>query len=282
MPDSNPNTVSHSIRQFMRPVVKLMLRNGIDLASCMGEVRRLYVDVAQDAEFASNKGKTDSKKKISVSRIALLTGINRKEVRRILDTKDDQDEPDRAYSNRAVRVISGWTKDRKFCDENGEPYVLSVGATNGERRFEDLVKAYSGDLTARVILDELIRVGSVSEENPGKVSLVGKGYVPYQSNEAMLAEGSAAIRDLASTVAHNISRTDGEGTLLQLTVAYDDVPTERLRTLRAIVTRRAREFIEEQDQTISEFDRSRTPEPDSPGRHRIGVGLYLFEDDLNE
>lgn len=269
-----------AIRRILRPVLKLMLRNGVDLADFMAEIRSICVDVAQDEDFALRDRKGNPKK-ITVSRIAMLTGMNRKEAKRIMDLADGEVELDEAYSNRAVRVISGWTRDRKYCDEEGQPYALSMGSNTADRRFEDLVKDYSGDMTPRVILDELLRVGSVTKDESGQINLVSKGYVPVLSNYELLAIGSEAIKDLTSTVVHNLNRMDNGDEFFQKSVHYDDVPLEAVKFYRAMVKEDANAFIDDQNRKLAGYDRSNTPKIPGTGRYRVGLGLYYFEEEYD-
>lgn len=71
--------------------------------------------------------------------------------------------------NRAVRVITGWVRDPDFLDEDLQPKELPL--RNGTTSFEHLVARYSGGITVRAILDELIRVGAVIKLEKSKVKL---------------------------------------------------------------------------------------------------------------
>ena len=158
----------------------------------------------------------------------MLTGINRKEVTRI--QQEGSRRPDQSHTNRAVRVITGWTTDERFCDAEGRPRVLTYTGGSAKASFETLVRDYSGDMTPRVILDELIKAGAATTDTSGRVTLISPAYVPDNGNDDLLLVGSRAIRDLAETVATNIERQERENSLLQLSVQYSDV-TEAGRQL---------------------------------------------------
>jgi hypothetical protein len=70
-----------NLRKVMRPLVRILLRNGIDCVSVEEEIRRVYASVAMN-EFALQG------RKPTVSRAATLTGLSRKEVSRLLQLED--------------------------------------------------------------------------------------------------------------------------------------------------------------------------------------------------
>lgn len=266
---------------MLRPIIKFMLTRDIDLGTFTSIAKAVYVDVAQDNEFAiqSDAGK---KKRITASRVSLITGINRKEVKRLID--NGYTRPVKSYTNRAVRVVTGWVSDERFHDDRGEPAELSYGVDDASNSFERLVKQYSGDMTPRVILDELVRVGAVDVSKPETVTLVDKGYgyIPTKSEKQLLDISSKAIGDLASTVFFNLSKTETEKPLLQRTVYYDDVAIEGAALFKNIITKDANDFLKQQNKILSSLDRSHNPDIEGSGRYRIGVGIYYFEEDTNE
>ena len=263
----------------LRPIIKLMLRNGVDVAQFTSMARAVYVSVAQDEEFAlvGENGKT---RKITLSRISMLTGINRKEVKQLIDSVDVV--PRHTTANRAVRVLTGWVEDESFHDKGGEPKPLVYGRKSKEASFEELVHKYSADTTVRVILDELIHVGSVNVDDDGYVHLIEKGYVPVCSHEEMIAVGSRALADLANTAAYNIHRPKDSPARLQMTVRYDDVPVQGASYYRAMLKNDAEEFISQQNKNLSSFDRSITPEVEGTGRCIVGVGIYYIEELISD
>jgi len=250
---------------MLAPLVRVLLRHGVSHAEFASWAKQTYVKEAH-----SNFG-IDGKKP-TVSRLAIVTGINRKEVKRILDLPTDV-VPAVAKHNRAIRVVTGWLQDSTFKDANGEPLPLTYGDIDSS--FNQLVKRYGGDVPARALLDELSRVGTVSEEG-NTITLASKGYVPHESEEAMLDLFATSARDLLTTLDHNVS---GEGTArLQMSVAYDDVGAEGVKAFRQLSSKKALELLQELDSELSQHDRTKTPQAGGTGRYRTGLGVYLIEE----
>jgi len=256
-----------AVTRMLAPLVRVLLRHGVSHAEFCSWAKQSYVDEA-NAHFGID-GKNPT-----VSRLAIVTGINRKEVKRILDLPADV-EPAVAKHNRAIRVVTGWLQDSDFNDAKGQPLVLTYGDASSS--FNQLVKQYGGDVPARAVLDELVRVGTVTE-NENLIALASKGYVPHESEEAMLDLFATSARDLLTTLDHNVS---GEGKArLQMSVAYDDVGIEAVQEFRKLSSDKALALLKELDSTLSERDRGKNPSAGGTGRYRTGLGVYLIEEEV--
>ena len=278
---SDPSPHTSMMKKVLRPLVRLLLRNGVAFADFSDIARRVFVEVASEDFGLPGR-------KQSVSRISVLTGVNRKEVKRLLEEPEEK-ESAKKENNRAARVVYAWMRDGDFRTKAGKPKVLGWGDPQAEGSFEDLVKRYSGDMTARAILDELLRVGSVSiNDNKSKVTLVSSGYVPAGSDEEMLRLSGNSINDLLGTIDHNFSKIDhttgeeAEFTRLQLSVAYDDVPENGVELFRELSKEKSLELLNELDQFLAKQDRSVNPSVKGEGRYRTGLGIYFFEEPVVE
>src|SRR5262245_55906575 len=81
------------------------------------------------------------------SRIAILSGLTRKEVQRLLAQPPHAEAVTEEEYHRASRVITGWVRDPDFGDGKGHPHPLRM---EGKRAsFSALVKRYSGDIPVR-------------------------------------------------------------------------------------------------------------------------------------
>ena len=125
------------------------------------------------------------------------------------------------------------------------------------------------------MIDELVRVGTVKNVN-GKVSLLQKGYVPHQSENALLDIFSTSATDLLTTLDHNLHKTDDRR--LQMSVAYDKVTTEGRDEFRKLSAEQAMTLLKSLDKSLAKHDKDANPKTKGDGRHRIGLGIYWIED----
>ena len=132
-----------AVRRVLRPLVRILLRNGVPARAFIEHAKKVYVEVALN-EFAL------SDRKPSLSHASVITGLTRKEVSRLAVVEEDSDASDAKNYNRATRVVRGWVRDRKFRDRRGQPASLPV---EGDRSFSEVVRRHSGDMPARAVLD---------------------------------------------------------------------------------------------------------------------------------
>lgn len=268
MRPSHSQSLSAATRTLLRPLVRIFLRNGKAARSFFELAKQVYVDLAKE-EFGING------KKATISRIAILTGLTRKEVQALLTQPRHDDGSFEEEYNRAARVIAGWLKDSRFGDGRGHPAPLPLEGKRGS--FAQLVKAYSGDIPVRALLDELLHVGAVQQLKDGRICLRSRAYIPQKAAPEKLTILGTDTADLISTIDHNIY-VDPQNPRFQRKVMYDNVPIEAAQEFRAIAAARGQEFLEALDRWLSNRDRDVNPSVKGTGRVRLGVGLYHFEE----
>lgn len=263
--------LSTAVLRVMKALARVLLRHGVPFQVFEELAKRAYVEVAQ-REFAIPGRKQTS------SRVAVITGLTRKDIQRLSDAVPltDQDSIDR--HNRAARVIAGWVRDPAFQDSGSEPLELAFDGT--DPNFAELVRRYSGDMPPRAVLDELLRVGSVQRLDNGKLKLNSRVYIPQASDAQKLLILGTDVADLIYTIDHNLMQ-HANGPRLQRKVMYDNLPHESMEEIRALCRTRAQTLIEDLDVQISRHDRDANAQVHGTGRARAGVGIYYFEDDLN-
>jgi hypothetical protein len=259
-----------SVQKLLPPLVRILLRNGMAAKSFYESVKQAYVLVARK-EFGI------SGKEATTSRIAILTGLTRKEVQALLDMPVNREGRYEDEYNRAARVITGWLRDPDFGDGNGHPSPLRMA---GKRlSFGALVKRYSGDIPVRAMLDELIRVGAVRLIRDGRIALAVRGYIPQKGMDQRLAILGQDASDLISTIDHNLYG-DSSRPRVQRKVMYDNVPVDAAEAFRSIAEACAQEMLEGLDRWLSHRDRDVNPTTKGKGRVRVGLGVYHFEERL--
>jgi hypothetical protein len=97
--------------------------------------------------------------KVNHSKVAALTGLPRKEIRRILNRPTTRLEQDPATQMPSERVVRGWLTDRRFLTQQRRPKPLAISGKGSS--FERLVKEYGGDVSPRAVLEELVRSRTV-------------------------------------------------------------------------------------------------------------------------
>jgi Family of unknown function (DUF6502) len=256
---------------LLRPLVRILLRNNVSHRTFAELAKLVYAEVA-NAEF----GIAD--KKQTISRIAILTGLTRKEVQRLLAQPPDAQSIMEEEYHRASRVITGWVRDPEFGDGKGHPHPLRM---EGKRAsFSALVKRYSGDIPVRAMLDELMRVGAVKQLKDGRTCLVSRGYIPQKGLIEKLHVLGTDTADLISTIDHNVYQKPFKPRF-QRKVMYDNVPVEAAKEFQVLAASQGQELLEAIDRWLSRRDRDVNPASKGTGRMRVGLGIYHFEEPLD-
>jgi hypothetical protein len=260
-----------AVARLLRPLFRLLLRHNMSFGAFEEIAKRAYVDVAlRDFGIPG--------KKPSISRAAILSGLTRKEVRRLTSVPSNGPAIDGAQYNRAARVLTVWARDPDFTDAAGQPRRLEL--QDGPASFAELVRRHTGDMPARAVLDELMRVGAVQCGEDKRVALVARAYVPQRGGVEKLGILGADVADLIATIDHNIEQGAADPRY-QRKVMYEGVPIRALTGFRALSAARAQDLLEKLDSWLA----THTPtlandQPDAPCA-RVGMGVYYFEERLD-
>jgi len=260
-----------ALEQLLRPLCRLLLRHSIPFDALVDIAKRVYVNVAWHEFNVPGK-------KPTASRVAVLSGLTRKDVHRLLaDPVEDQSETFERY-NRAAKVTTGWARDAEFLDPQGKTRALDF---EGDQSFSTLVKRYSGDMTPRTILDELLRVGSAERQEDGRIQMVTRGYVPQKSAVDKLGILGRDVADLIDTIDHNLQH-GADDPRFQRKVMYAAIPAEALPAFRKLSAAQAQALLEKLDRWLAEHDVAPIARKDDEAaeRARVGLGIYYFEERL--
>lgn len=250
-----------------RPLVRRMLALGVPFGWVERALRALFIEVAA-AEFAlPGQRPTDS-------RVALLTGINRKEVRRLRSTRTRQPRSGTFGLNHMTSLVGRWTADPRTTDGRGRPRPLPYRAARGPS-FVGLARQVTADLAPGVLLEQLVASGAGEIRDGNVIALRESAFVPRRGSAEMLQILVEDPAELIETILRNA--LSGGEQLLQRKVYYDNVGTEAAVRLRRQVRREGQRFLTRMDRLFAQYDRDRNPR--APGGERLytGIGVYFFE-----
>lgn len=261
--------LTKAVTRMLHPLVRLLLRYEIPHSEFSELARRTYVDVAYKYFSIPNRKQT-------YSRVAVITGLSRKEVVRIKKLEEGEEQPKKPPVNRAARVVNGWLQDPDFLDQNGDPMVLQL---RGEQpNFEDLAMRYSGDITGRAILDELMRIGLVGKPDKNSVKLLHHGYLPRESNTEMIDVFSTHAADLMTTAIYNMDEEGHDDPRFQRQVTYHDLPESVIKEFEEYSHEKSRALLLDFNKWLARKKKTIKPKTDE-ATGRVGVGIYFFKND---
>jgi hypothetical protein len=274
MRNDSDTPLDRAVLILLRALVRLMLKRGVAHGEFAELVKRAYIDTAR-ADFAVPG------RKPSISRVAVLTGLTRKDVSRLLQEDAPTSEgATRRKINRAARVVSAWVGDASYRDRRGSPASLPFESET-QPSFSSLVNEHGGDVTPRAVLDELTRVGAVGRLKDGRVKLVQRAYIPQADESAKIDFLGTDVADLVATIERNLD-PENDAPFFQRKVAYDNLPGEYLPKLRALLARKGQHLLEELNADMSRHDRDVQGDQAEGDRHRAMIGIYYYEEESDE
>jgi hypothetical protein len=261
-----------AMARILRSLIHILIRNGISYGTFADLAKWLFVDVAK-RDFAIEA------RKQTISRVSVITGLNRKEVKRVSELTAPDDQASSERYNRAARVIAGWRRDQMFRDAKGKPADLPLSGEGAT--FQTLVKKYSGDMPFRAVLDELIRVDAAAHTDDGRVHLIARAYLPAGDESMKIHILGTDVAHLISSIRHNLE-PDDRGLFYQRKVMYDNLPDDVLPAFRKLSTDSAQKLLEKLDGWLSKRDRDTGREVKGTARNVAGLGIYYFEEPYDE
>jgi Family of unknown function (DUF6502) len=201
--------------------VKLMLAKGIAYPQLIELFKGLYIDLAVRDFAMTGKEQTDS-------RISLLTGIHRKDVKRLRALPpDDERVPDSV--SLGMRLINAWQLP-PFADEEGVPKRLArLARHGGDLSFESLVTSLSKDIRSRSVLDEWTRLGIATLDADDCVNLMTDAFVPHQGFAEKAFYFGHNLHDHAAAAASNL--LGEKSPYLERSVQYNRLPASVVQGL---------------------------------------------------
>ncbi len=259
-----------AVRMMLKPLVKLLISQGVSHGDFAEAAKDVYVEVAI-RHFEKSK-------KVNQSKIAILTGLTRKEVKNVID-RAMSSEPYNKNHSRPSRVLAGWHSDPRYIGPYGVPLEVpydSVG-TDGPS-FTALVKTYSGDMAPRPMLKELVRVGAVVELENKTLKAVRRDFEAEALSPELVERLGKVGHYFFSTTAANIEKKEqGSGNFDRRVYTEDGLTAESIREFDTYMKRRGQEFLEELDNWFVSKEKSDKGKPD-----RKGTGICLVHYVVNK
>lgn len=234
MGTDHKNVLARAIIKILRPLIRVLIRNEVTHAELTELVRLTYVEVAYEAYSIPGQ-------EMTFSRVAVLTGLSRKEVVRLKGILEAEEVLVKQKPNRAQRVVHGWLTDKDFVDRKKQPKELPVKGSGGS--FQALVQRYSGDITYGAVLDELNLIGVTELTDENTVRLVNKAYIPFKDELEKVRIMSVCVSDIFETAVYNIEDTQGEPRF-QRQMVYNGIEEKLVDEFRSLSGEKATELFD--------------------------------------
>jgi hypothetical protein len=261
--------------KLLRPLVRILLRHGVTYGEFSEVVKTSFVTIAAQEFRVPGK-------KMSKARIAIVTGLTRKEVHRLSEIDQKERFALKTNLNRITRVLSGWHTDPEYTGPYGMPLEVRYDSdVPKDVTFVRLVQQYSGDMTPRAMLDELLRVGSVVETDHNWFKVLRREYVPEAMAPDFLERLGRGVHDYVQTLEENMRVTDRTSGRFERFVAPElGLKASDLPKFDAYIRERCQALLEEIDNWLSKQATPDKAKGDEIIQTGVGIYHYVTTDDI--
>ncbi len=246
-------------------LAKTLLRNGMSYGEFDRIARESFVDVAFD-EFAPRG------KKQTISHVAILTGLNRKEVKKLHERDAGQGELASQQYNRAVRVLGGWINDPRFLRKDGNPRDLEY---EGQDSFSELVRQYSGDMPVAAMQKVLLSSNNIRFTDDNRLRLLSHAYLPSDDPEEKLKILGTDAAQLIETIDYNLTANEAD-LRFQRKASNPQVAPAAVPEIKQFLKRKGQAFLEEVDLYLAQHE---SKDEESV---ELSVSVFYHEPDAKE
>ena len=269
--DEDPikDATAAALKRILDPLIELMLDAGLTVQ----EVNKLLRDRA--VRLASRRVTRDIGRE-SKSRVAIITGLPRSEVTKILNSPDTRItvKPDQHL---ARRVLAAWFDTPTFLSVNGDPAILSIFGK--KRSFESLVKKHGSGIPVRAMLDALMQLGAIEQLPDQKVRAKVRVPVLTGLTSSSIAAVGERGKDLIQTLTHNMKYSTPP--YFEATALIEDADLEMAAVAKREVAEQGANFI---SSAAALFNRTKKHRHSKARRKtsakcRLGVTVFYFQDE---
>lgn len=260
--ESKQNTLLNSaIKQLLKPLMRFLINKQITLPSFLELVKSAYVEVAEKDFAIEDKTITDS-------RINLLTGVHRKDVKRLRD-QDVSDRPSERLSINNL-MLASWMAEEPYCID-GIPQALPI---SGEGSFESLANEYSRqNIHPSSIMESWLQMGWIQPDEDNKLQLNIEALQDNQLSEDQLYFFAQNLADHIATSTNNLINKQKN---FERAVFYNKLSQASIKTLKKSAKQQSLQVLKDlnsQALALQKQDKKTT------GPHyRFRLGSYLYTD----
>ena len=253
----------------LKPVARIMLRYGIGFREFSEIAKTAFVEVAS-SDYGLRGRPTN------ISRVAVMTGLTRKEVRRLRDKIND------GHQNVVVRhtpmwdILHYWHADSEFLDSAGRPAKLPF--SGDKRSFSSLVRRFGGDIPPGAMRTELKRVGAIKVDDGGDLEVLKRYFRPKGDHESLVSLLIHSVYPTIAALSHNTDPNRDGYTWPQRVAFTKAVRKSDVPRLKRIAGDRIVAFTESIDDLFMAYETLNESDIKEEDKTTLAVGVFYFED----
>ena len=257
----------------LRPIARILLRFGIGYREFAEISKTAFVDVAT-SDYGLRGRPTN------ISRVAVMTGLTRKEVRRIREKIEDGNQLVFLKTAPMSDIVHRWHGEDEYLDSSGHPLILPFAGDN--TTFSSLVRKYGGDIPPGAMRTELKRVGAVEEDKQGNLKVISRSIHPKLHHDKLITAVLHGIYPMITTVAYNVNPDRQDETWIQKSVYTQSIRNSDIPRLRRISFDRLNGIVETIDDLFMAYETLHDQNESKNDENTVVIGVFYFEENSSE
>jgi hypothetical protein len=266
MPTTSRNHLLHALRRVLRPIVRVLIRAGIRFDEFAELARGVFVETAI-------RDGLDNVTVPTRARVSVVTGVSKQQVDYYIDNKGAIPSVKPTLASIMVEVLQKWHTDPQYVGPYGIPLELEFELSTGGRSFRTLVGLVTETTSPGIVLEELLRVGSVTYSGEKHFRAVSRYFMmPEPMSPQQIEYFGNTMTRLAQTLEFNMDPKNSNKRLERFVLADRGLPADILPKFESYARERATGFLLDLDNWLTPYSTPNSGD-DSP---RMATGLNVF------
>jgi Family of unknown function (DUF6502) len=266
MPSTSRNQLLHALRRVLRPIVRVLIRAGIRFDEFAELARGVFVETAI-------RDGLDNVAVPTRARVSVVTGVSRQQVDYYIDNKGAIPSAKPTLASIMVEVLQKWHTEPQYVGPYGIPLELEFEVDSGGRCFRALVGLVNQTVSPGIVLEELLRVGSVMYSGETHYRAVSRYFMmPEPMSPQQIEYFGSALTRLAQTLEFNMDPKNPNKRLERFVLADRGLPADVVPKFEQYARERATEFLVDLDNWLTPYSASASVGDSA----RIASGLNIF------
>jgi len=258
----------------LRPLARVLLRAGIGHREFNEVSKAAFVDVA--TKDYGLRGRPTN-----ISRVAVMTGLTRKEVRRIRDKNESGENIGGTRGTPMGVLLHQWYTEPDFLNPDGTPLDLPFDGSNNS--FSELVRRFGGDIPPGAMRTELVRIGVVEELINGRLRPLKRNVSKNEMHDRLIDGLTVVIYPALVALVNNTDNESSSPTWVMRTASTSRVRENDVPRVRRISSDRLTDFVESIiDDLFVAYETLHDDDLTESSDKSVGVGVFYFEEKKSE
>jgi len=257
----------------LRPLARVLLRAGIGHREFNEVSKSAFVDVA--TKDYGLRGRPTN-----ISRVAVMTGLTRKEVRRIRDKNESGENIGGTRGTPMGVLLHQWYTEPDFLNPDGTPLDLPFDGSSNS--FSELVRRFGGDIPPGAMRTELVRIGVVEELINGRLRPLKRNVSKNEMHDRLIDGLTVVIYPALVALANNTDNESSSPTWVMRTASTSRVREKDVPRVRRIGSDRLTDFVESIDDLFVAYETFHDDDLTESSDKSVGVGVFYFEEKKSE